>query len=85
MLLEGIDSYENSQNYVQEQIARLQSVGYTVNFSYDGDGFSEDNKLYTVTAVVNEQTVTYARLVRGRELGRIPAPGDLNTGSWLGC
>lgn len=54
--------------WVAVVIDALARNGYTVAFKYDADGFTWQNKLYTVT----KGTITYAQDVRAQLLLKIP-------------
>lgn len=59
---------EIEPSWVAVVIDALMRDGYTVQCKYDADGFSWQNKLYTVT----KGTITYAQDVRAQQLLKIP-------------
>ena len=68
-------------NDAAAQILRLQSDGFIVTFEYDGDGYEESNKLYTVTKQTNDQngnpqTLTYMQRRPWQAMIFIAAPGE---------
>lgn len=59
---------EIEPSWVAVVIDALMRGGYTVQCKYDTDGFSWQNRLYTVT----KGTITYAQDVRAQLLLKIP-------------
>lgn len=59
---------EIEPSWVAAVIDTLARNGYTVAFKYDVDGFTWQNKLYTVTKGIT----TYAQDVRAQQLLKIP-------------
>lgn len=67
----GLWEEENANKepaWVAEVIARLEAQGYTVTCTYDGDGSSWQNKLYTVTKDNGSSVITYRQNVRAQQL-----------------